>query len=236
MKKKKLWTIKFSLVFLTTALLFSCSQSDNSKDSDSNPSKALPYYGVHGDPSVKTPMPGEIADSLIYQVPKWSLVNQDSDRVSHKAYENKIYVADFFFTSCPTICPVMSSQMARLQEKVDKTEWASEVMFLSHSVNPENDTPEILTNYAEEIGADTQTWNFVTGDRDQIYYLAKEGYFVNALPADTAPGGFIHSDQFMLIDSNRHIRGYYDGTSTEEVDKLYNDIEVLIGQAENESQ
>jgi protein SCO1/2 len=224
MKKEK--PEKISLIFSLILLLglASCTSTDNNSSDQSAP---LPFFGTHGDPMAQSPLPGEIADSLIYTVPKWSLVNQDSQRVSHQNYEGKIYVTDFFFTTCPSICPVMSSQMARLQDKVKQAGWHDEVMFLSHTVNPENDRPDTLKAYAEEIGADLSNWNFVTGNREDIYYLAEEGYFVNALPAETAPGGFIHTDQFMLIDKEGHIRGYYDGTSTKEVDKLFDDLKKL---------
>ncbi len=122
----------------------------------------------------------------------------------------------------------MSSQMARLQDKIKQAGLSDEVMFLSHTVDPENDKPDTLKAYAEELGVDLSNWNFVTGNKDDIYYLAEEGYFVNALPAETAPGGFIHTDNFILIDEEGHIRGYYDGTSTKDVDKLFEDLKKLI--------
>ena len=227
MKKEK--PEKISLIFSLLLLLgiASCTSQNSDQSSSDQATEPLPYYGTHGDPMAQTPLPGEIEDSLIYTVPKWSLVNQDSQRVSHKDYGGKVYVTDFFFTTCPSICPVMSSQMARLQDKVKDAGLSDQVMFLSHTVNPENDKPDTLKAYAEGIDADLSNWNFVTGKREDIYYLAEEGYFVNALPAETAPGGFIHSDNFMLIDEEGHIRGYYDGTSTKDVDKLFDDLKKL---------
>lgn len=228
MKKEK--PEKISLIFSLLLLMgiASCTSSNSDQNSSSQSRHPLPYFGTHGDPMAQTPLPGEIADSLIYTVPKWSLINQDGERVSHKNYEGKIYVTDFFFSTCPSICPVMSSQMVRLQDKVKNAGWSDKVMFLSHTVNPENDRPDTLKAYAAELGADLSNWNFVTGKREDIYYLAEDGYFVNALPAETAPGGFIHSDNFMLIDENGHIRGYYDGTSTKDVDKLFEDLKNLV--------
>ncbi|MFZ6050905.1 SCO family protein [Halocola ammonii] len=230
MKKEK--PEKISLIFSLLLLLglASCTSqnSDQSSTEQSSDNKRLPYFGTHGDPNAQNPLPGEIEDSLIYTVPKWSLINQDSQRVSQKDYEGKIYVTDFFFSTCPSICPVMSSQMARLQDKIKKAGLSGEVMFLSHTVDPENDRPDTLKAYAEELGVDLSNWNFVTGNKDDIYYLAEEGYFVNALPAETAPGGFIHTDNFILIDEEGHIRGYYDGTSTRDVDKLFEDLKKLV--------
>jgi len=103
-----------------------------------------------------------------------------------------------------------------------------EVLLLSHTVDPAKDSPQALKAYANTIGADLRYWNFVTGSEEELYYQAKNGYMINALPADTAPGGFIHSDNFVLVDRERHIRGYYDGTSTKDVDRLFSDIKYLI--------
>jgi protein SCO1/2 len=120
--------------------------------------------------------------------------------------------------------------MVRLQSKLKSAGLQKDINIISHSVNPVHDTPEVLSNYAQSIGADLSNWNFVTGDTTDIYYQGKMGYMIPALPDSTAPGGFLHSDQFILVDKNRHIRGYYDGTSTAEVDQLFNDIQTLLNE------
>ena len=148
--------------------------------------------------------------------------------VSHRTYQGKIFVADFFFTTCKSICPAMSSQMARLQSLVQKKGLEKEVMFLSHSVKPEEDTPEVLKAYGNALGADFSNWNFVTGKADDIYDQAQLGYMLSAFPSDTADGGIFHTDKFTLLDREMHIRGYYDGTSTKAVDQLFEDIQILI--------
>lgn len=201
------------------ALLFACT-NDGTVDSTSPKKKELPFYGIHN--------VNDNGDSVHYTIPKFSFTNQSGREVSHKDYQGRIFVTDFFFTTCPTICPIMSTQMSRLQHMLDEEGVLGDVMLLSHSVNPEHDQPQVLLEYAERIGADTTSWNFVTGDRRDIYDQAKNGYFINALESDTAAGGFIHSDNFMLIDRGMHIRGYYDGTSTKDVDQLFDDILYLL--------
>jgi protein SCO1/2 len=200
----------------------SCENPGNTDSTNTSIKTKLPIIGPHE--------LSETGDTLYYQVPKFSFINQDSAEISHNQYFGKIYVADFFFTTCPTICPVMSSQMVRLQSKLKSAGLQKDINIISHSVNPVHDTPEVLSNYAQSIGADLSNWNFVTGDTTDIYYQGKMGYMIPALPDSTAPGGFLHSDQFILVDKNRHIRGYYDGTSTAEVDQLFNDIQTLLNE------
>lgn len=209
------------LFSLLPLLLFAFTACESPSESTDN-TRALPYYGIHDSD------PDNPGDTLYYTVPKFSFTNQNGREVSHRDYQGKVYVTDFFFTTCPTICPIMSSQMSRLQDLLKQQNLDSDVMLLSHSVNPESDTPEVLRAYADRMGADSTNWNFVTGDRRDIYEQAKNGYFINALESDTAAGGFIHSDNFILVDRQMHIRGYYDGTSTAEVDSLLKDIQLLI--------
>ena len=177
----------------------------------------LPYFGEGG----LTDETGR------YTVPKFAFINQDSVETSHLNYQGHIYVTDFFFTKCPSICPIMTSQMSRLQDMMKKEDIYGEVKILSHSIDTENDRPSVLKEYADRIGADLDHWNFVTGNKIDIYDQAKYGYFLTALESDTAVGGFFHSDNFVLIDRDMHIRGYYDGTSTSSVDELFQDIKKL---------
>lgn len=213
-------TVLVSVLFSFVMIFAAC--SDSQQKSPDPIERKLPHYGVHD------PNPEQPGDTLYYTVPKFSFVNQNKREVSHRDYAGKIYVTDFFFTTCPTICPIMSSQMSRLQSLLQNENLQDQVMLLSHTVNPENDGPDELKAYAEKIGADTRNWHFVTGSKEDLYYQAKNGYFINALESDTAAGGFIHSDNFILIDRNSHIRGYYDGTSTREVDSLLQDIKLLL--------
>lgn len=162
-----------------------------------------------------------------HTVPPFVLLNADSVEFSHRDLEGKIRVVDFFFTRCPTICPIMSSQMARVQEELAQTSWREDVMLLSHSVDPTYDTPHVLKAYAHRIGSHPARWQLLTGPKEDLYDLARNGYFLTALESDTAAGGIFHSDIFALVDPKNQIRGYYDGTSTEEVNQLLQDIRHL---------
>jgi len=214
--------MRHSILVFVAIILSSCGakQTEDTTFIVENLGKTLPFFGLH---ELDTN-----GDTLYYTIPKFSFTNQSGREVSHRDYENKVFVTDFFFTTCPTICPVMSTQMSRLQTLLDKEGHLGDVMLLSHSINPEYDQPDTLKAYAARMEADTTTWNFVTGAREDIYFQAKKGYFINALETDTAAGGYIHSDNFILVDRGMHIRGYYDGTSTKEVDQLFKDIKTLL--------
>ena len=169
----------------------------------------------------------EKTDTIYHSVPSFRFVNQLGDTVTDKNYEGKIYVADFFFASCQSICPKMSTQLQRVQEKFESN---NDVLLLSHTVNPEEDTVQALAKYAAMVHANNKKWNFVTGDKKQLYDIARNGYFVTALEGDGGPDDFIHSEKFILVDKEKHIRGIYDGTSTVEVDRLMDEINVLIAE------
>jgi len=171
------------------------------------------------------------ADTVYYTIPKFAFTNQEGQEVTHHDYDGHVYVADFFFSNCPSICPIMSSQMARLQENLRSAELLGRVKLLSHTVDPVRDTLEALAAYADRIGADLDHWHFVTGAPELLYKQAEHGYLMTAFPSDTAAGGFFHTDQFALIDREGHIRGYYDGTSTASVDALFEDIQHLLKHA-----
>jgi len=168
-------------------------------------------------------------DTIYHTIQDFSLVNQDSSVVSNETFADKIYVADFFFTSCPTICPIMKSQMMRVYEQFqDNREFA----ILSHTIDSKHDTVELLKNYADNLGVSSSTWNFLTGDQDYIYDLAEGSYISIADEDKNAPGGFVHSGAFLLVDKKRRIRGVYDGTIKEEVDLLISDIDLLLKEYE----
>ena len=188
-----------------------------------SPKKRLPIY----QPNMVNP---ELVDSTLLDVKKYhtiadfKLVNQNGDTISQKAYENKIYVADFFFTTCPTICPIMTKNMAAVQGSILEDE---EVMLLSHSVTPQIDSVPRLKAYATEKGVVDTKWNLVTGDKKQIYELARKSYLAVKTDGDGGPYDMIHTENFILVDKERRIRGFYDGTNPEEIEKLLEDLSIL---------
>lgn len=159
-----------------------------------------------------------------HKIADFILINQNGEFITQKDYENKIYVADFFFTRCQTICPVMTTNMSDLQEyfKNDST-----VKFLSHSVTPDIDSVSVLRAYADKKGVIDSKWNLVTGDKKQIYNLARKSYFAVLDEGDGGAQDFIHTEQFILVDKDRQIRGYYDGTNKEDIQQIIKDIELL---------
>lgn len=168
-------------------------------------------------------------DTIPHMIADFKFVNQDSIWVSNETFSNKIYVADFFFTSCPTICPTMKKQMLRVY---DKYKVVDQVNILSHTIDPLHDSVHVLKDYSERLGVASDKWHFVTGDEDVIYDLGETSYMVTAGEDESAPGGYIHSGAFLLVDMDRRIRGVYDGTIPEQVDVLINDIDKLLKEYE----
>lgn len=171
----------------------------------------------------------KLVDSSIIHVSKYhkiadfKLTNQNGEKITQEYYNDKIYVADFFFTTCQDICPVMTKNMYQLQQELKNDK---NILFLSHTVIPEIDTVEQLKKYAIENKIDESRWNLVTGDKKQIYDLARKSYLA---VEDVEFGEFdmIHTENFMLIDKQKQIRGFYDGTNTEEIQRLLKDIGIL---------
>ena len=179
----------------------------------------LPILGIHEkDSSGRT---------IYHTIPDFTFINQDEDTITQNYTKGKVYVADFFFSTCPTICPIMKTQMLRV---FDKYKDNNQVLFLSHSINPRFDTPQVLKKYKEKLGVKSDHWQFLTGEITDVYHLAQKGYVVTAMEDSTAvdDGGFIHSGAFVLVDQDRHIRGIYDGTKEKEVDKLMVDMDKLL--------
>ncbi len=164
-------------------------------------------------------------DTIPHRIADFKFVNQDSTIVTNASFKNKIYVADFFFINCPSICPEMSKQMYRVYEKFLENEHVS---LLSHTIDPSYDTVAALSNYARLLGVNSTKWQFVTGDKEQIYDIGETSYMVVANEDENAPGGFIHSSAFLLIDKERQVRGVYDGTIASQVDLLMKDIDKLL--------
>lgn len=180
--------------------------------------RELPYLGQHDEVDGKT---------VYHQIPEFSFTNQDSATITQENFTDKIYVADFFFTSCPTICPVMKKQMIRVYEEFGEN---PEVGILSHTIDPRHDSVSVLKEYREQLGVKGNMWQFVTGDQDAIYEIGEKQYMVTAQEDSTAidEGGFIHSGAFVLVDKNRNIRGVYDGTVEDEVTQLIKDMKLLL--------
>ncbi|MEZ0486494.1 SCO family protein [Fibrella aquatica] len=168
-----------------------------------------------------------VTDSVYHTIPDFKFVSQYGDTVTAATLNGKIYVADFFFTSCPTICPKMKTELKRVYERFKAN---PDVLLLSHTIDPEHDSVPVLKEFAQELGVTGKNWLFVTGDRDKIYDIGQNSYMVTAQEDSTAPGGVVHSGAFILVDKDRHIRGIYDGTTEVGVDKLMADMDKLLSE------
>ena len=185
-------------------------------EKDSSP---LPYLGM---PEIVD------GDTIKHKIPPFSLITQDSLTITNQDLSDNIYIADFFFMSCPTICPRVMQQMQRLYKHYENNE---KIRFISHTLDPKRDTPERLKMYADNLEIDTKKWHFLTGDKDHIYDLA-ETYFVVAYEDSEAPGGVNHSGKILLVDTQGHIRGFAEGTDPEDVDGFFDDIDKLLAEYE----
>ena len=195
--------------FVTCFLLFfliSCTSKKNQ----------LPILGT----------PDIIGEDTIYPtVPNFEFTNQENKQITNQTFHNKIYVADFVFLSCPSICPKMTNELHKVYEKFKQNE---HVMFLSHTIDPKKDSVPLLLAHANSLKINHQKWHFVTGLEYKIYDIAENGYYSAAYKDSLAPGGFAHSGGLLLIDKYKHIRGVYDGTNGKETQKLMHDITLLI--------
>jgi len=176
-----------------------------------------------------------------HKISEFSFINQNNEIVNNKDMDSNIYIADFFFTNCPSICPIMTKNMAYIQKKLSVY---PNIKFLSHTVDPKNDTPERFVEYIDEmkknnISINLDNWDFVTGEKDDIYNIARS-YFVNVSMDSLAPGGFLHSEYFVLVDKEGRVRsgidkngnvvGVYDGTNEAQLRDLVNDVKVLMAE------
>ena len=159
-----------------------------------------------------------------HKIKDFSMKNQNGRIITQEFYNDKIYVADFFFTTCPTICPIMTENMSYVQEKIKND---SDVLLLSFSVTPEIDSVEQLKKYALEKNVIDSKWNLVTGNKKDIYNLARTSYLVAKTNGDGGKYDMIHTENFVLVDKEKRIRGFYDGTNSKEMDQLLNDIKIL---------
>ena len=203
MQQKRIQLSKIVFVFL---VVLGCQQE-----------KKLPFLG-----------PKEIGkqgDTLYHKIPDFKFLNQDSLWISDKDMAGKIYVADFFFTTCPTICPKMKTQLLRIYDKFAEDD---RIRILSHTIDPEFDGVRVLKDYAKKLNITSPRWNLLTGKKSDIYRLGEKSYMVTAQEDANEEGGFVHSGAFILVDQNRHVRGIYDGTKEEDVNHLIEDIGVLL--------
>lgn len=213
-----------SIYFFLSLVFFSCSgktESTDKKDKVSDQELAknkdlLPILG-HRD--------FVDGDTVYHTIPDFIFTNQNGQLIKSEDLEGKIIVANFFFSSCPSICPIMTKQMRRLQVLLEKD--SNEVVFLSHTIDPDNDSVPRLKAFAQRYEANEYNWHFLRGEMDYLYEIAKTGYLSSALEDDQEPGGFLHSSFFVLVDKDRRIRGMYDGTEPKDVDQLAKDFERL---------
>ena len=166
-------------------------------------------------------------DTIYHKIADFSFVDQDSSIITNKTFDGKIYIADFFFTTCPTICPKMNAQLVRVYDKFKDD---PNIKILSHTIDPMHDTVAVLKHFADRLGVSSGIWHFVTGDQDKIYEIGQNSYMVTAMEDKTAPGGFLHNGALILVDPERRIRGIYDGTKEDDVDRMMNDIPKLLAE------
>jgi len=193
------------------------------------PNKTLPIYN----PADVNP---ELVDSTAqyiargHKIANFSFINQNGKVITQKDYEGKIYVADFFFTTCGSICPIMTTNMIDVQKAFLNN---PKVMLLSHSVTPDIDSVSILKKYALEKGVIDSKWNLVTGDKKEIYSMARKSYLAVKLGKPSELYDMVHTENFVLVDTHKHIRGFYDGTKKEEIKRLIDDINWLCENDKN---
>jgi protein SCO1/2 len=205
--------LAYALIFMIS-FFFSCDQQEK---------KQLPVYNP-------VDFKAKLVDKSVrnvsenHTVSDFSLINQNGVNITNKDYENKIYIVDFFFTSCPTICPIMTNNMVKIQNEFINSD---EIMLLSMSVTPEIDNVEVLKQYAIDKGVIDSKWNITTGPKKHIYELARKSYFAVVEQGDGGLQDFIHTPNFILIDTKKQIRGIYDGTDENEILRLIADIKIL---------
>ncbi len=211
-------TIPFSrqilIAIAVTCLSWSCAD---------NQTKKLPIIGERD--TQESIVEGKtVIDTIYHQIPPFEFLNQDSTIITDKDFEGKVYIANFFFTHCPSICPTMQRNLLTIYEKYKNED---RVSFLSHSIDFKYDSPSVLKSYAQKLGVTDDRWQFVTGSKKDIYGIS-EKYLVYSKEDSTAPGGYDHQGYLVLIDQQKHIRGAYDGTVQEQVDQLAADLDILL--------
>jgi len=184
------------------------------------------------DPNIKLPILGHQdivgTDTILHKIPPFVFIDQNENKVDNNTLKNNIYVSDFFFMSCPSICPKVKKQMLRIYDKYEDNDF---IKIVSHTIDPKRDTPERLKMYAENLSVNHDKWIFLSGNKDSLLDMAEE-YFVAAYEDADAPGGFDHSGKILLVDTNGHIRAFCDGTDPGDVDDFLVDIDFLLKEYE----
>lgn len=209
----------FCFLFLINFIFSGCSENGQNREN-------LPFIGKHDVVSEKT---GDynIGDTIFHKVPSFEYINQDSVIVKSDDISNKVWVAKFFFASCPTICPPMTVAMKEVHDSIQDIE--EDILFLAFSIDPEKDTPSRLWDYIHAHKIESSNWHFLTGvEEEQTHRLGIDGFYIHAAADDAAPGGYAHSSNFVLVDKNQHIRGIYDGLDPDERNRLISDIYTLL--------
>ena len=189
--------------------------------------KKLPIIGNRDTKTVKLPDGSTRVDTVYQTIPDFRFLNQDSVEINNDTFKNKVYVADFFFTSCPSICPVMHRNLKKVYEEFKNN---PDVMFLSHTIDYKYDTPHVLKKYAAKLGVDDKKWQFAYGTRDDVYTLAEKSYLTSVQEDSTEKGMYVHQGWLVLIDKDRRMRAVYDGTDPKSVEQLNEDIPALLAE------
>jgi protein SCO1/2 len=223
-------TVRIFFFFGLAILLWNC-------DSKPQQENYLPYLGNKHTENVLEINPGSLdtvyrIDTVYHKIAPFAFYNQEGEIITNEEVAGKVYVADFFFTSCPTICPIMKKEMLRVYEQFQDD---PNFKILSHSIDPTYDTVPLLKDYSMRLGVeDASTWHFLTGDKEKIFEIGQTSYLTTAMEDKNEPGGLLHSGAFVLVDQEGHIRGVYDGTKEDQVNKLIADIpKLLVAKDEN---
>lgn len=211
MSKVKLSYLLLLVVPLLLVVWFFYTKNQN------KPLRSLPFYGP------KRAL--KINDTTYHTIPPFFFINQYNQKITEADVKGKVYVTDYFFTTCQSICPVMSTSLERVYKEFNSR---GDFMILSHTVDPETDSVAQLLSYAKLHGVKDAKWMFVTGEKKHLYEVARKGYLLNAEEGDGGAEDFIHTQNFALIDKERHIRGFYDGTDSTDVNNLITDIKLLL--------
>lgn len=205
---------KLSLLIVLFSLALTSCQDNNLPDK-------LPFIGQHQYVN---------GDTILYKIPSFDLINQDEQVVNNESFKDHIYISDFFFTSCPSICPKVKKQMLRVYDKYEDDDI---IKMVSHTLDPKRDNAEILKLYSSNLGVDTKKWMFLTGDKDELRELALK-YFVAVVEDEEAPGGLDHSGKIVVVDKKGHVRAFAEGTDPDDVTELMKEIDVLINEYNTE--
>ena len=208
--------LSISICFALIVSLSSCQQD-----------KKLPFYGERHAETVRDAAGIEKIDTVYQTIPNWSFLNQDSVVTTNRLTDGKIYIADFFFTSCTTICPTMHRNLLTVYNEFKNN---PDVLFVSHTIDFKYDKPSALKKYANKLGVEGPKWTFLYGSKDSIYTIAEKSYLVAVGEDDKAKDGYIHQGYLVLVDTKGRIRGAYDGTKEDQVEQLKKDISILLAE------